>query len=106
MSAFTRTNRFAQPGHDPAKSHPERSVCVIERRPRTLFLQRSHLLPQSQILEHEVCTATAHRTNYTSTNGNEENDDAEHSGGVCTSWGRELKRTRVLSDSNNGAVST
>ncbi len=37
-----------------SEAHPEASVAVVERRPRTITSEGSHLLAQGQILEHQV----------------------------------------------------
>ena len=48
-----------------SKSNPESPFRVFERWAWALFLQRRHLLPQSDVLQHQVGAAPTHRPNDT-----------------------------------------
>ena len=48
-----------------SKSNPESPFRVVERWAWALFLQRRHLLPQSDVLQHQVGAAPTHRPNDT-----------------------------------------
>ena len=48
-----------------SKSNPESPFRVVERWVRALFLQRRHLLPQSDVLQHQVGAVPTHRPNDT-----------------------------------------
>ncbi len=48
-----------------SKSNPESPFRVFKRWAWALFLQRRHLLPQSDVLQHQVGAAPTHRPNGT-----------------------------------------
>ena len=48
-----------------SKGNPESPFRVVERWAWALFLQRRHLLPQSDVLQHQVGAAPTHRPNGT-----------------------------------------
>ena len=48
-----------------SKGNPESPFRVVERWAWALFLQRRHLLPQSDVLQHQVSAAPTHRPNGT-----------------------------------------
>ena len=48
-----------------SKGNPESPFRVFERWAWALFLQRRHLLPQSNVLQHQVGAAPTHRPNGT-----------------------------------------
>ena len=48
------------PGPRAAKRDPESAVGVVERRPDVVHLERGHLLPERQILDHEVGAAATY----------------------------------------------
>ena len=48
-----------------------------------LFLQRSHLLSQSQVFDDKVRSAPAHRPDRARAERDEEYENTEHGGGVC-----------------------
>ncbi len=75
-----------------SKGDPESPIRVFERWARALFLQRRHLLPQSKIFDDEVGAAPTHRANGTGAERDEEDNNADHSGGVCLSRGVIFKR--------------
>ncbi len=48
----------------------------------SLLFERCHLLPQSQVFNHEVGSPQTHRTDRTGAERDEEYENMEHSGGV------------------------
>ena len=62
---------------------PECSTDVVKQRARALFLQRSHLLSQSQVFDHKVGSAPAHRPDRARAERDEEDENTKHGGGVC-----------------------
>ena len=64
----------------------------FERWVRALFLQRRHLLPQSEVFNHEVGSSPTHRPQRTDAESDEKDEYAKHGGGVLTFFARELKR--------------
>ncbi len=70
---------------------PECSVRVIERWPGSLLFERCHLLPQSQVFNHEVGSPPTHRPDRPGTERDDEYENMEHSGGVWLFPPRNLK---------------
>jgi len=64
----------------PSSIHPEGSIDVFERWARALFLQRRHLLLQSEAFDHEVGPAPTHRPQRTGAERDDENEYTEHGG--------------------------
>ena len=64
---------------------PESSIVVVEVWAGALFLQRRHLLPQSEVFDHKVGSAPTHRSQRTGAERDEENEYTEHSGEVSPS---------------------
>ncbi len=55
---------------------------VIEPWPGSLLFERCHLLPQSQVFNHEVGSPPTHRPDRPGAERDEEYENMEHSGGV------------------------
>ena len=68
----------------------------FEGRARALFLQRSHLLSQSQVFDNKVGSAPAHRPDRARAERDEEDENTEHGGGVCPFPLPDLKRELSL----------
>ena len=65
VSAWTMSRRLAHTGHEPRRATQKaRSVSSSGGR-WAPFLQRRHLLPQSDVLQHQVGAAPTHRPNGT-----------------------------------------
>ena len=63
--------------------HPEGSIDVLKRWSRALLLQRRHLLSQSEVFQYELGSAPTHRPDSTTADGDDEDENLEHRGGVC-----------------------
>ena len=61
----TMSRRARPHGPRTSKGNPESPFRVVERWAWALFLQRRHLLPQSDVLQHQVGAAPTHRPNGT-----------------------------------------
>ena len=72
-------------------ARPRCSVRVIERWPGSLPFERCHLLPQSQVFDHEVGSPPTHHPDRTGAERDEEYENMEHSGGVWLFPPRNLK---------------
>ena len=57
VSAWTMSRRLAHTGHEPRRATQKARLRVVERWAWALFLQRRHLLPQSDVLQHQVGAA-------------------------------------------------
>ena len=81
----------------------EREV-VSQRTPRSwsLPLQRRDLLPQCQVLEHEVRTRTAGCVEATDDDRDQEHDDVHHEGEHRTNLGKIARRIAALG--SNGRI--
>ncbi len=64
---------------------PKSSIVVVEPWAGPLFLQRRHLLPQSEVFDHKVGPAPTHRPQRTGAERDDENEYTEHGGGVSPS---------------------
>jgi len=81
VPALTMTRRLAHAGHD-SRSATQSSIDVFQRWARALFLQRRHLLPQSEVFNYAVGSAPTHRPQRTGAESDEKDEYAEHGGGV------------------------
>jgi len=79
-----------------AERNPEGSIDVLERHTRTFFLQRRHLLSQSEVLDHKIGAPPTYRSQRTGANRDEENKDTEHDGGILHSLARISSGIQVL----------
>ncbi len=61
---------------------PESPIDVVDMRARAILLQRHHLLPKSQVFDHEVGAPPTHRPDSTGAERDEEDEYTEHSGGL------------------------
>ena len=69
-------DKTARPGWPRlTESHPEGSIDVLERHTRTIFLQRRHLLPQSEVFQQKVGSASANCPDSASTDGDDEDEN-------------------------------
>ena len=71
-----------------SKRDPECPVDVVQRWAGALFLQRRHLLTQSEVFDHEVGSTTTHHPQRSGAKRDEENEYTEHGGGVSPSSAR------------------
>ena len=76
--------------------HPEGPVGVVERRSRSLQLQRGELLAQDDVLQNEVSTGTAKGSNGADEQGGEEDDASSHSTRFCPHSEVTSRATRIL----------
>ncbi len=65
--------------------HPEGAVRVLERGPGPLLLERRHLLPRGQVFHHKLGSVPTQRPERPGAKLDEEDDNAKHSSGVCSS---------------------
>jgi hypothetical protein len=79
-----------------AERNREGSIDVLERHARTIFLQRRHLLPQSEVLDHKIGAPPTYRAQSAGADRDEENKDTEHDGGILHSLSRISSGIQVL----------
>ena len=86
VSALTMTRRLAHAGHELRSVTPESPIDVVERWPRPLFLERRHLLSQSEVLHHDIGSAPTHCSKRANAERDQDDKNTEHGGGVCSSF--------------------
>ena len=79
-----------------AERNPEGSIDVLERHTRTIFLQRRHLLPQSEVLDHKIGAPPTYRSQRTGADRDEEYKNTEHDGVILHSLVRISSGIQVL----------
>ena len=65
---------------------PESPIDVVERWPRPLFLERRHLLSQSEVLHHDIGSAPTHCSKRANAERDQDDKNTEHGGEACSSF--------------------